>query len=131
MVPSRKKVEATIVAMRNLNEADKGRGRGPEAEQAIGRDRHDLEENEEIEEIAGHHHALDAHHDHQIKQHDRVFLAHEVECAEKADEIDTGGGEGLGEAHAQIDRVWRRRSSGQDLDRFSAVVQPDENQARR
>ena len=69
IVPIRKNVDARTVAMMYLKVGRQRRGRVAQAEQAIGGDRDDLQENEEIEQVTGHHHALDAHDDQQVKQH--------------------------------------------------------------
>ena len=63
-----------------------GRRRVLQAEQPVSGNRDNLEKHEEIEKIARHYHALDAHHHDQVDQHHRVLGAHEIDGAEQADQ---------------------------------------------
>ena len=51
------------------------RGRPAKAEEAVSGDRYDLEEDELIEQVAGHHHAIDAHGQDKIEQQSCIASA--------------------------------------------------------
>ena len=76
------------------------RGRCPlEPEKAIGRNGDDLQEDEEIEEIPGHHHAVDAHGEDQIEQQRRVVAAQPIpkmQRAQDGQDIDADGDKSFG-----------------------------------
>src|SRR5262249_61893786 len=59
-----------------------------QSEKAIGGNRDNLQEDKEIEEIAGHHHALDAHDEQQEEQQYSVSFARDVRGTKKCDQID-------------------------------------------
>ena len=103
------------------------RGRPVEAEQAVGGDRDDLEEDELIEQVAGHHHAVDAHDQDKIKQQRGIASAQagpELPCAEQRSDIDAEGEEPFPRTETKIDRERRHAAGGEDLDGRAAIVEP-------
>ena len=102
-----------------LKQAASAAGAPVEAEQAVGGDRDDFEEHKQIEQVAGHHHAVDAHDQDEIEQQRRIAVAQAVPQmpgAQQRDDIDAEGEEPFPRAEAQIDREWRHAAGGEHLD---------------
>ena len=96
-----------------------------ETEQSVGRDRHDLEEDEKVEEIASRDHADHAHHKDEIEQHDGIFPAQKVDRAEQRRHRGARRDESLAKSHAEIDGVRRQGTPSQNLDRLAAIIEMD------
>src|SRR5262249_28646329 len=92
-----------------------------QSEKAIGGNRDNLQEDKEIEEIAGHHHALDAHDEQQEEQQYSVSFARDVRGTKKCDQIDAECEDTFAETHAQIDCIGRLRTARQNFDRCRAL----------
>ena len=90
----------------------------------IGADRHDLEEDEEVEEVAGEDHAVDPHHQDQEQQQRHVVVTQPVperRGQRQRHQVDRNGESALRQAEAQVDRHRRLGPGGQNLDGRSGL----------